>query len=125
MASQLMNPDTPPATPVGSSSGSDEATMADGMVIVGAGECGGRAAFALRENGYDGRVTLIGEEPHHPYERPPLSKEALTGDEPPAPKWVSLPDRFAALKIELISANAGVAVDRQAKTVRLTDASAI
>src|SRR5919108_3928879 len=99
--------------------------MNAGMVIVGAGECGARAAFALRENGYDGSIALIGEEPHHPYERPPLSKEALTADEPPAPKWVSLPDRFAALKIGLISANAGVAVDCQAKTVRLADGSAI
>ena len=52
--------------------------MGSGMVIIGAGECGGRAAFALREHGYEGPVTLIGEEQHHPYERPPLSKDALT-----------------------------------------------
>ena len=45
-----------------------------GMVIVGAGECGTRAAFALRENGWEGRVTLIGAESDAPYERPPLSK---------------------------------------------------
>jgi 3-phenylpropionate/trans-cinnamate dioxygenase ferredoxin reductase subunit len=45
-----------------------------GMVIVGAGECGTRAAFALRENGWDGRITLVGAEPGAPYERPPLSK---------------------------------------------------
>ena len=49
------------------------------MVIVGAGECGTRAAFALREAGYDGAVTLIGEEIHLPYERPPLSKDGMTG----------------------------------------------
>ena len=47
------------------------------MVIIGAGECGVRAAFALRENGYQGPVTLIGTEKHLPYERPPLSKEAM------------------------------------------------
>ena len=46
----------------------------EAMVIVGAGECGGRAAQALREQGYRRPVTLIGEEPHAPYERPPLSK---------------------------------------------------
>ncbi|MCJ8521537.1 3-phenylpropionate/trans-cinnamate dioxygenase ferredoxin reductase subunit [Pseudorhizobium tarimense] len=45
-----------------------------GVVIVGAGECGVSAAFALRERGYTGSVTLISEEPHLPYERPPLSK---------------------------------------------------
>lgn len=46
----------------------------DGMVIIGAGESGTRAAFALRESGFAGSVTLIGTEPHLPYERPPLSK---------------------------------------------------
>lgn len=44
------------------------------IVIVGAGECGTRAAFALREAGFSGTVTLVGSEPHLPYERPPLSK---------------------------------------------------
>ncbi|MBW9052739.1 NAD(P)/FAD-dependent oxidoreductase [Rhizobium mesosinicum] len=44
------------------------------IVIIGAGECGTRAAFALREAGYSGSVTLVGAEPHLPYERPPLSK---------------------------------------------------
>ena len=48
------------------------------MVIVGAGECGARAALALREHGYAGTVTLIGEETHLPYERPPLSKDGMT-----------------------------------------------
>ncbi len=45
-----------------------------GVVIVGAGEAGVRAAFALREAGYQGAVTLLSEEPDLPYERPPLSK---------------------------------------------------
>jgi 3-phenylpropionate/trans-cinnamate dioxygenase ferredoxin reductase subunit len=44
----------------------------DSMVIAGAGECGIRAAFTLREEGWDGRIVLVGAEP--PYERPPLSK---------------------------------------------------
>ena len=45
-----------------------------GIVIVGAGEAGTRAAFALREMGYDGAINLVGAERHLPYERPPLSK---------------------------------------------------
>jgi 3-phenylpropionate/trans-cinnamate dioxygenase ferredoxin reductase component len=49
------------------------------MVIVGAGHCGGRAAQALREFGWTGGIDLIGMERHPPYERPPLSKELLTG----------------------------------------------
>ena len=44
------------------------------IVIIGAGECGVRAAFALREQGYKGTITLIGDEQVLPYERPPLSK---------------------------------------------------
>jgi 3-phenylpropionate/trans-cinnamate dioxygenase ferredoxin reductase component len=47
---------------------------APAIVIAGAGECGTRAAFALREEGWDGPVILAGTEPSSPYERPPLSK---------------------------------------------------
>ena len=49
------------------------------IVIVGAGQAGGWAATTLRSRGYDGRVLLLGEEPHAPYERPPLSKAVLGG----------------------------------------------
>ncbi len=51
-----------------------------GMVIVGAGHTGGRAAHAIRAAGWKGPITLIGAEPHAPYERPPLSKGMLTGE---------------------------------------------
>jgi 3-phenylpropionate/trans-cinnamate dioxygenase ferredoxin reductase component len=51
------------------------------FVIVGAGLCGGTAAATLREEGFDGRILLVGEETLAPYERPPLSKEFLRGDE--------------------------------------------
>src|SRR4051794_31490777 len=51
--------------------------MDDGVVIVGAGLAGGKAAEALRGRGYDGRLTLVGLEHHRPYERPPLSKAYL------------------------------------------------
>lgn len=95
--------------------------MAAGMVIVGAGECGGRAALALRDSGYDGAITLIGDEPHLPYERPPLSKDILTGDDPPSPKWVGPQGGFSAAGIDCITDRAVVAVDRLAKTVRLAD----
>jgi 3-phenylpropionate/trans-cinnamate dioxygenase ferredoxin reductase subunit len=48
--------------------------MTAAIVIAGAGECGTRAAFTLREEGWDGRIILAGAEPSPPYERPPLSK---------------------------------------------------
>jgi 3-phenylpropionate/trans-cinnamate dioxygenase ferredoxin reductase component len=52
-----------------------------GMVVVGAGECGARAALRLRDNGWAGRITLIGDEALETYERPPLSKAMLLSEE--------------------------------------------
>ena len=49
------------------------------LVIIGAGHAGGRAALTLRSEGYGGRLILIGDEAHAPYERPPLSKGLLQG----------------------------------------------
>jgi 3-phenylpropionate/trans-cinnamate dioxygenase ferredoxin reductase subunit len=51
-----------------------------GVVVVGGGQAGGTAVGKLRDEGYDGSITLIGEEPDAPYERPPLSKEFLRGE---------------------------------------------
>jgi 3-phenylpropionate/trans-cinnamate dioxygenase ferredoxin reductase component len=55
--------------------------MIQTFVIVGAGLAGAKAAETLRTEGFDGRVVLIGEEPHRPYERPPLSKQYLRGEQ--------------------------------------------
>jgi 3-phenylpropionate/trans-cinnamate dioxygenase ferredoxin reductase subunit len=52
---------------------------APGIVVVGGGECGTRAAFELRMAGWRGAITLVGAEPEFPYGRPPLSKSVLTG----------------------------------------------
>ncbi|MBV7256070.1 FAD-dependent oxidoreductase [Pacificimonas sp. WHA3] len=52
------------------------------IAIVGAGHAGAQAAIALRGQGYEGRIGLIGDEPDLPYERPPLSKEYLAGEKP-------------------------------------------
>ena len=96
---------------------------AAGMVIIGAGECGARAAFALRENGFAGPVTLVGEEVHLPYERPPLSKEALTRDEHPEPKWIGLAERFVEQGISVLTERSAVSIDCAGKSVRLSDGS--
>ncbi len=50
------------------------------VVIVGAGHGGAQAAIALRQNKYVGTIAMIGDEPDHPYERPPLSKEYFSGE---------------------------------------------
>jgi 3-phenylpropionate/trans-cinnamate dioxygenase ferredoxin reductase component len=54
--------------------------MSQTFVIVGAGMAGGKAAEPLREEGFDGRIVLLGAEPERPYERPPLSKDYLRGE---------------------------------------------
>lgn len=87
------------------------------IVIVGAGECGARAAFALREKGHEGDITLIGAEPHLPYERPPLSKEGLAGQL--EPKFVADAERYQAVGIQVLTDTPVEAIDRDAKTVRL------
>ncbi|MEZ5535419.1 MAG: FAD-dependent oxidoreductase [Thiolinea sp.] len=84
------------------------------MVIVGAGECGTRAAFALREQGFDGTITLIGAEPYHPYARPPLSKQFLLerdeqGNE--VVPYIAQTDNFADSDIRFLAGHRVSAID--------------
>lgn len=99
--------------------------MQRGMVIVGAGESGARAAFALREAGYAGSITLIGEESHLPYERPPLSKATMIGEGHPAPVTIADQGRFAEHSITVIRSARAVAIDRAERIVRLADGSPV
>ncbi|RRH93777.1 ferredoxin reductase [Mesorhizobium tamadayense] len=98
--------------------------MQAGMVIIGAGECGGRAALALRDLGYEGPVTLVGDEPHLPYERPPLSKEAMTS-EAPAIKAIASDELLAECSIRRSHSVRAVAIDRAEHVVRLSDGSSL
>jgi 3-phenylpropionate/trans-cinnamate dioxygenase ferredoxin reductase component len=102
-----------------------QVAMAVGMVIVGAGECAAAAALALRAAGYSGPVTLIGAEPHSPYERPPLSKAAITAEDEPSPKTIAADDRLAAASITLTTANRAININRLEKTVLLADGGAV
>lgn len=91
------------------------------MVIVGAGECGARAALTLREQGWQGGITLIGEEALPPYERPPLSKAMMVTDPEPAPAH-SLTEQTAGDKrIDLIRGVRVAQIDRAAHEVVLGD----
>jgi len=96
-------------------------TGVERVVIVGAGACGGRAAEALREAGHEGAITLVGDEVHPPYERPPLSKAAVTGAEPATPATLFGEGRLADLGVELVSGVAAAAIDRDGRTVVLAD----
>ncbi len=73
----------------------------DVFVIVGASLAGGRAAETLRQEGFDGRIILIGAEPERPYERPPLSKEVMRGEAPDDKVYLRPPEFYAEQDIEL------------------------
>ena len=90
---------------------------APGMVIVGAGECGARAALSLREAGYSGAVTMVGAERHLAYERPPLSKETMLAAEELPPKTVASAERLVVADITAILGNAAVRIDRERHAV--------
>ena len=96
-------------------------SAAPGFVIVGAGETGGRAALTLREAGYGGEIALIGEEPHLPYERPPLSKAAMVNAEEPAPTCIIDESRCGAGRIIHRANSRVIAIDRSEHQVRLDD----
>ncbi|MET9434317.1 FAD-dependent oxidoreductase [Streptomyces sp. NPDC006551] len=95
------------------------------FVIVGGGLAGAKAAETLRDEGFNGRVILIGDERDHPYERPPLSKGYLTGKEERDTVFVHEPAWYARNDIELHLGQPVTAVDREARTVRLGDGTVI
>ncbi|WP_337103042.1 NAD(P)/FAD-dependent oxidoreductase [Paenibacillus sp. YIM B09110] len=99
--------------------------LARGMVIVGAGEAGARAAEQLRERGWNGEITMIGNEIRAPYERPPLSKNALTNEEEPEPTYVHKEDRLTQLNIKLITGTSAVRIDRSAHVIHLNDGGVV
>ena len=71
------------------------------FAIVGAGLAGAKAAEALRAEGFDGNVVLLGAEPHRPYERPPLSKAYLQGSADRDTVFVHPPEWYADHRIDL------------------------
>lgn len=88
--------------------------MAQHFVIVGAGECGARAAMALRERGFDGDVTLVGGETHLPYERPPLSKDGILA-EVFAAKTIATAERMAEANVAFRGGLHIAGIDRAGK----------
>jgi 3-phenylpropionate/trans-cinnamate dioxygenase ferredoxin reductase subunit len=91
------------------------------IVIIGGGQAGAQAAATLRAEGYAGALTLVGEEPFPPYQRPPLSKAYLAGDFARERLFLKPDSFYAESQCELRLSVAAVAIDRKAKTVRLSD----
>jgi 3-phenylpropionate/trans-cinnamate dioxygenase ferredoxin reductase subunit len=93
--------------------------MSDGVVIVGAGQAGFQVAASLRQEGFDGPVTLIGDEPGLPYQRPPLSKGFMAGKQ--AIEGIALrpPPFYEKQRIELLAGDKVVAIDLTGRSVSL------
>ncbi|MFL9934119.1 FAD-dependent oxidoreductase [Paraburkholderia sp. RL18-103-BIB-C] len=95
------------------------------MVIVGAGQCGARAAHALRENGWKGGITLLGNEGVAPYDRPPLSKAVLLGQKTTGECTLYDEAFYREQRIDLRTDASMERIDRAARQVVLQSGYAI
>ncbi|MDJ0924923.1 MAG: FAD/NAD(P)-binding oxidoreductase [Acidimicrobiia bacterium] len=92
-----------------------------GTVIVGASLAGLRTAEALRKNGYEERVTLLGMEDHLPYDRPPLSKGILTGTVSESDTFFRTADHFTELGVEVKTGVRATALDTTDRAIHTSD----
>src|SRR5215211_1793719 len=86
-------------------------TQPQTVVIIGASLAGAKAAETLREEGFDGRLLLIGAEAERPYERPPLTKDYLRSESPREKAYVHPEAFYPEHHIELITDTAVTALD--------------
>lgn len=91
------------------------------FAIIGAGLAGAKAAEALRVEGFDGRVVLLGAEPHRPYERPPLSKGYLQGNADRETVYVHPAEWYAEHQVELRVDTTVTEIDRRAHELAIGD----
>jgi 3-phenylpropionate/trans-cinnamate dioxygenase ferredoxin reductase subunit len=91
-----------------------------GIVIIGAGLCGGNAAATLREEGYRERIVMIGDEPGPPFGRPPLSKKYLRSEEDLTAWMVKPPDWYERNDVERLRTRVA-AIDTHAREIVLED----
>ena len=95
--------------------------MQEDIVIIGAGQAGAQVAQSLRQGGFEGPLRLIGDEPHPPYQRPPLSKKFLAGEIGAEGLWLRPPAFFTTNNIDHIPNTRVVAIDRGAKRLTLAN----
>ncbi|MBO8192658.1 FAD-dependent oxidoreductase [Streptomyces oryzae] len=91
------------------------------ITVIGASLAGLHAALALRAEGYDGRLVIVGEEHHRPYDRPPLSKEFLTGAVTAERLSLADAEEIADLDADWLLGTRAEGLDPPARTVTLTD----
>jgi len=91
------------------------------VVIVGAGHGGAQCAIALRQNGFEGTITVIGREPEHPYERPPLSKEYFAREKTFDRLYIRPPTFWAEKEITFKLGTEVTKVDPAAQELALSD----
>jgi 3-phenylpropionate/trans-cinnamate dioxygenase ferredoxin reductase subunit len=89
------------------------------VLIVGGGQAGGEAAVHLRAGGFEGEITLVGEEPLPPYQRPPLSKKFLAGELPEDRLPIRPAELYEAENIKLLLGRRANWIDRANKRVRI------
>ena len=94
------------------------------IVIVGAGQAGASAILELRGNKYEGKITLIGDESHLPYERPPLSKDVILKPEETKIEILS-EQKLADLGVETIRGNGVMKINAEAKMVELLNGDVV
>jgi 3-phenylpropionate/trans-cinnamate dioxygenase ferredoxin reductase subunit len=97
----------------------------DSVVIIGAGQAGVQTAEALRTLGFAGAITLLGDESHAPYHRPPLSKAWMAGEMDAAQLVMRSPEVLARKNITLRTGCGVQAIHRATKTVALADGSSL
>jgi 3-phenylpropionate/trans-cinnamate dioxygenase ferredoxin reductase component len=95
------------------------------VVILGAGHGGGSVAAFLRQYGFEGPITLVGEEPLPPYQRPPLSKAWLKGEATAESLALKPLEFYADNNIDLHLGVQALAIDRAAKTVSVSEGEPI
>jgi NADPH-dependent 2,4-dienoyl-CoA reductase/sulfur reductase-like enzyme len=95
------------------------------VVVVGASLAGLRACETLRTEGYRGAITLIGDEEHLPYDRPPLSKKLLAGEWEPDRIVLRKPEAIDELGLDLRLGRRAAGLDLDARSVTLADGSSV
>jgi len=99
--------------------------MPGGVVIAGAGQAGFQLAFSLRSRAFNGPITLIGEEPHIPYQRPPLSKAFLAGKQEVRHLALRPAAYYTSQRIDFLAGETVANIDRSGRQINLSSGGAV